>query len=112
MFCSETGGPLDERNVNRTWDRLRRKARKHGVRPLRLHDARHTYASLALASGKSLRWVATQLGHSNPTLTLRLYAHALPEAEADLSFLNCDGTKRHPRGTERKLASERRKPPA
>jgi integrase len=111
VFCSETGGRLDERNVNRTWDRLRRRAQKHGVRPLRLHDARHTYASLALASGKSLRWVATQLGHANPALTLRLYAHALREEEADLSFLDFDGTKRHPRGTERNLASEARKPP-
>ena len=42
VFCSETGGHLDERNVNRTWDRLRRRAQKDGVRPLRLHDARHT----------------------------------------------------------------------
>ena len=42
-------------------------------------DGRHTYASLALASGKSIRWVAAQLGHSNPELTLRVYAHAMPE---------------------------------
>ena len=85
MFCSTTGGPLDERNVTRSWQRLRRKAQKQGVRPLRLHDARHTYASLALASGNSVTWVASQLGHSNPELTLRVYAHAMREEETDLS---------------------------
>jgi len=56
VFCSAVGGPLEERNVTRSWYRLRRKAQAKGVRPLRLHDARHTYASLALAAGKSVRW--------------------------------------------------------
>jgi len=99
VFCSESGGPLDERNVNRTWDRLKRNAQPHGVRPMRLHDARHTYASLALAAGKSVKWTAAQLGHSDPALTLRGYAHALPEEESDVSFLafsQSGGTRRHP----------------
>ena len=65
---------------------MRRRAQKHGVRPLRLHDARHTFASLALQAGRSIRWVAEQLGHANPELTLRVYAHALPVEEKDLAF--------------------------
>ena len=73
-------------------------------------DGRHTYASLALASGKSIRWVAEQLGHSNPELTLRVYAHAMPEEEVDLSFLDFGGTKRHPRGTKRIGASAMKRP--
>jgi integrase len=63
-------GPLDERNVNRTWNRLRRKIQSDGVRALRWRDARHTFAKLALAAGKSMKWTATQLGHSDPALTL------------------------------------------
>ena len=110
VFCSETGGPLDSRNITRTWHRLRRKAQTRAVRPLRLHDARHTFASLALASGKSVRWVVSQLGHANPELTLRVYAHALREEETDLSFLDFSGTKRHPRGSQRKAAASTRKP--
>ncbi len=74
------------------------------------HDARHTFASLALAAGKSLRWVAQQLDHANPELTLRVYAHELREEETDLSFLDFGGTKRHPRGTERKRAVAMKKP--
>jgi len=110
VFCSETGGTLDERNVTRTWHRIRRKAQKLGVRPLRLHDARHSYASLALAAGKSIRWVADQLGHANPELTLRVYAHALREEETDLGFLDFEGTKRHPRGTKVRATRGTRKP--
>ncbi len=101
---------MDERNVTRSWHRVRRKAQARGVRPLRLHDARHTFASLALASGKSVTWVASQLGHSNPELTLRVYAHALREEETDLSFLDFGGTRRHPRGTKVRAAAPTRKP--
>jgi len=64
-------------------------------RPLKLHCTRHTYASLALASGKSVKWVAEQLGHASPELTLRVYAHVLREEETDLSFLDFVGG-RHP----------------
>ncbi len=111
VFCSETGGHLNERNVSRSWIRLRRKTQKSGVRPLRLHDARHTFASLALAAGKSVRWVASQLGHANPELTLRVYAHALREEETDLGFLDFGGTKRHPRGTKQIAAAENENAP-
>ena len=41
---------------------------------------------MALHAGRSVRWVAEQLGHANPELTLRVYAHALPVAEDDLAF--------------------------
>jgi len=56
------------------------------VRLFKLHAARYTYASLALASRKSVRGTADQLGHASPMLTLKTYAHAMKEEEADLSF--------------------------
>ena len=59
---------------------------------------------------QSVRWVASQLGHSNPELTLRVYAHAMREEETDLSFLDFGGTRRHPRGTERRAVRHTRKP--
>ena len=86
VFPAETGGPIHHANLERAWLRLRRRAQESGIRPLKLHSTRHTYASLALASGKSVRWVADQLGHSTPMLTLRIYAHAMREEEADLGF--------------------------
>lgn len=77
VFCSATGTPMDTGNVSRTWFRLRRRAQAGGIRPLKLHSARHTWATLALASGKSIRWVADQPGDADPAMTLRVYAHAL-----------------------------------
>ncbi len=61
------------------------------IRPLKLHCTRHTWATMALAAGKSVRWVADQLGHADPALTLRVYAHAMPQEEADLSFAEFGG---------------------
>ncbi len=98
VFPSEVGTARDERNLSRAWYRVRRKAQKAGARPLKLHTARHTYASMPLASGKSVRWVADQLGHSSPMLTLKTYAHAMREEEADLAFADfavADGPERH-----------------
>ena len=66
----------------------------HGVRPLKLHTTRHTWATLALEAGKSVRWVADQLGHADPALTLRVYAHAMREEEPDLSFAEFGGSER------------------
>jgi len=94
VFPSQTGTPIDQDNFERSWRRVRRRAQALGVRPLRLHCARHTWASLALASGKSVRWVADQLGHADPALTLRVYAHVIPNDEPDLSFLEFGGPRR------------------
>jgi integrase len=52
---------------------------------LRFHDLRHTHASLLLSKGQSLRAVSQRLGHSNPALTLRVYAHCLPSDDAQLA---------------------------
>src|SRR5262249_16781620 len=56
VFCTESGGPRDPRNVERSWRGVRRVVASKGVRPLKLHAARHTWATLALQAGKSIRW--------------------------------------------------------
>jgi hypothetical protein len=94
VFCSKSGTALDERNFERLWYRLRRRAQRHGIRPLKLHTTRHTWATFALQAGKSIRWVADQLGHADPALTLRVYAHAMPGEERDLSFAEFGGPGR------------------
>jgi integrase len=94
IFCSEVGTAPDPSNADRVWQRVRRRACKTGVRPLKLHCTRHTWATLALQAGKSVPWVADQLGHSDPALTLRVYAHAMREEEQDLSFADFGGPGR------------------
>ncbi len=87
VFPNERGGPIDEHNFAVPWRRLQRRAQREGIRPLNLHATRHTWATLALASGKaSVRWVADQLGHHSPEFTLRTYTHALRDEAPDLSF--------------------------
>ena len=44
----------------------------------RVYDLRHTFASLLLAQGAPITYVAAQLGHSRPTTTLQFYAHWVP----------------------------------
>jgi len=103
VFPSETGtSALHPRNVERIWYRVRRKAHAKGLRALPLHSARHSWATWALQAGKNLRWVADQLGHSDPSLTLRTYAHAMESDETDLSFADFDGDRRRYTATDEK----------
>ena len=57
--------------LNGFWSRARKKA---GIADVRLHDLRHTYASMALLNGESIRAVGRLLGHEKPSTTLK-YAH-------------------------------------
>ncbi|MGD0594907.1 MAG: site-specific integrase [Acidimicrobiales bacterium] len=52
-----------------------------GVAPLRFHDLRHSVATTLLAAGYDLAVVAGRLGHRDPTITLRVYAHALEQRD-------------------------------
>lgn len=110
VFCSEVGTAWEPRNVTRIWDRVRRRAQKEGVRPLKLHCARHTWATLALRAGKSVRWVADQLGHADPSMTLNVYAHAMPEEETDLSFADFTGRRADGISSSRTASNAPRRP--
>ncbi len=51
----------------------------------RLHDLRHWSATEAIASGQDVRTVANRLGHADPAMTLRVYAHAVAAADEALA---------------------------
>lgn len=57
--------------VERLWQRVRSEA---GLQDVRLHDLRHTYASIAVGQGESVVTVGRLLGHNNPETTLK-YTH-------------------------------------
>lgn len=69
IFAGGHGAPL--REVRKTWSSVCNQA---GLRDVRLHDLRHTFASLAASSGQSLLIVGSLLGHSTAQTTQR-YAH-------------------------------------
>jgi integrase len=60
-------------------DEFQRQAKAAGVPVIRLHDARHTAASILLDSGAAVSAVAKWLGH-DPAVLLRVYGHVYPEA--------------------------------
>jgi integrase len=80
VFCQENGRPLEPRSDHRTWRALLAEAK---VRSARLHDARHTAASLLLQQGVPARVVMEILGHSQISLTLGTYSHVVPELAED-----------------------------
>jgi len=61
---------------------FRRTVRKLWI-PARLHDLRHASATLLLSSGVPVRTVSDRRGRSDPGFTLRIYAHLLPNAQAE-----------------------------
>jgi outer membrane protein OmpA-like peptidoglycan-associated protein len=50
------------------------------LRRFRIHDLRHTFASLLINQGENLKYIQTQLGHSSITTTVDRYGHLMPEA--------------------------------
>jgi integrase len=77
VFPSGTGKPMDPRTAGEAFRAL---ATRAGLpSDVRLHDMRHTAATLALGAGVPVRDVADALGHSSPTITLNVYSHSIPE---------------------------------
>lgn len=60
------------------WRRVREAS---GLTDYTLHDLRHFYASGLIADGCDVVTVQCALGHSDPTITLRVYSHLWPKAE-------------------------------
>ena len=80
VFASSVGTPLEPRNVTRQFKALLTVARLPNIR---LHDLRHSCATLLLAQGVSPRVIMETLGHSQVSLTLNTYSHVLPALQQD-----------------------------
>jgi integrase len=78
VFCNQEGNPLDYYNLKR---RHFEKCLEHaGLHKIRIHDLRHTYATLLLMQGESPVYVKEQLGHSSIKVTVDIYGHWIPGA--------------------------------
>lgn len=58
-----------------------------GTRRIRLHDVRHTYATLALDSGVDPKILSDRVGHANLNVTLGLYVHRSTGLDRDAADL-------------------------
>ena len=85
VFCNPDGSPLVPAVVTHTFTKI---ARRSGFPGLRLHDLRHSHASLMLQDGIHPKIVQERLGHSSIQITLDTYSHVVPglQKQAALRF--------------------------
>lgn len=55
---------------------IKRVCKKIDIEPIRLHDLRHTFATLSLESGTDIKTIQKRLGHADATFTMNIYAHS------------------------------------
>ena len=71
------------RHFDRAVARAREQLGDDVLSRIRLHDLRHTHASLLLAAGIPVKVVSERLGHANATITLGVYAHVMSGMQAE-----------------------------
>jgi integrase len=84
VFTVENGGALDPESVSRYW---RQAVKKSMLPQIRLHDLRHTHATLALQAGIHPKVVSERLGHATVSITLDTYSHAIPAMQEEAAAL-------------------------
>ena len=75
VFCTVDGQPIQPNNLSHAFNRLLKTSK---LRRVRLHDLRHTHASLALKANVHPKIVQTRLGHANIGITMDTYSHVTP----------------------------------
>lgn len=80
VFARADGRPHDPDVITQQFESATRRA---GVKRIRLHDCRHTHATLLLEAGVHPKVVAERLGHSSVMVTLDRYSHVVPNMQAD-----------------------------
>lgn len=99
VFSDLEGRPLLPDTVTHAWIKL---VRRIGLKGIRLHDARHSHASLMLKAGTHPKIVQERLGHASIQITLDTYSHVAPglqEAAAE-SFDKLLGGRRDNKAVE------------
>lgn len=80
VFCKENGETLHPQTFTQMFERL---TAKTDLPRIRLHDLRHTHATIALRAGVQPKVISERLGHESPAFTLKQYAHVIPGMQAD-----------------------------
>jgi len=67
------------------WSKLRRYTKKENLPPVRVHDLRHSHASLLIEQGVSIIAISSRLGHSRPSTTTDTYSHTYPNKQKEIA---------------------------
>ena len=84
VFRAEGGAPLFPSTVSSL---MRKLVGAAGLPHARLHDLRHLHATTLLLAGVPVHVVAARLGHADPSITLKVYAHVLREQVAGVAVV-------------------------
>jgi integrase len=84
VFRREDGSPIHPDLFSQAFEKLVRDSRLPRVR---LHDLRHTHATIALRAGVPVKVISERLGHEDPAFTMKQYAHVIPGMQAEAAAL-------------------------
>jgi integrase len=97
VFITGWGEPLYPDTVTSLVRKIIEARNEHTPEPplphARLHDLRHLHATTLLLAGVPVHVVAARLGHADPSVTLRVYAHVIRSAEAAAADIFADAVK-------------------
>jgi integrase len=80
VVCDEIGRPIHPAHMSRAFDLI---LAQLDVQRIRLHDLRHTHATLGLKAGVHPKVMSERLGHATVGVTLDLYSHVVPALAKD-----------------------------
>ena len=80
VICQPNGKPYKPSSMSRKFNQL---LKKHDLKHIRLHDLRHTNATLMLTKGISPKVAQARLGHSDFSTTMNIYSHVLKSMETE-----------------------------
>ncbi|HMS24199.1 MAG TPA: site-specific integrase [Acidimicrobiia bacterium] len=84
VFSRENGTPIHPDSLSQSFERAIKRA---GAPRIRLHDLRHTHATLAMQAGVPIKVISERLGHESPSFTMKQYAHVLPTMQAEAASI-------------------------
>jgi integrase len=84
MSIQEQISTLSTADISQQFER---EVRRAGLPPIRLHDLRHTHATIALRAGVPVKVISKRLGHEDPAFTMKQYAHVIPGMQAEAAEL-------------------------
>ena len=80
VFARPDGQPQHPEHFSNAFER---RVARYRLPRIRLHDLRHTWATLALAAGVDVKIVSERLGHASAKITWDIYQHVTPTMQAD-----------------------------
>ncbi|MEX2252631.1 MAG: tyrosine-type recombinase/integrase, partial [Thermoleophilaceae bacterium] len=87
VFARPDGTPVNPDAFSQSFDRI---IARSTLPRIRLHDLRHTHASILLRAGVNVKVVSERLGHANPAFTITVYQHIIPGMQAGAATVFSD----------------------